>query len=148
MVGTDIKLPIFNGNGLEDPEQHWFLGDTVWIVRQIQDENIKKEQMITTLWGHVLDWYMKFSIVPVGVVPKTLNEIRLGLIDEFKKSKSKSQCIIDIKEIKQLPTKSVWDFDQRFKTLMANVTFQMLDMQHKECFIVSLLTHIQMSLMQ
>ena len=25
MVGNDIKLPIFNGNGLEDPEKHWFL---------------------------------------------------------------------------------------------------------------------------
>ena len=42
---------------------------------------------------------MKFSIVPVGVVPKTLNEIRLGLIDEFKKPKSKSQCIIEIRVI-------------------------------------------------
>ena len=24
MAGTDIKFPIFNGNGLEDPEQHYF----------------------------------------------------------------------------------------------------------------------------
>ena len=83
--------------------------------------------MITTLRGRALDWYMKFSIVPVGVVPKTLNEIQLRLIDEFKKPKSESQCIIEIKEIKQLPTEYVWDFDQRFKTLMAKVSFQMLD---------------------
>ena len=65
--------------------------------------------MITTLRGHALEWYMKFSIVPVGVVPKTLNEIRLEFIDKFKKLKSKSQCITDIKEIKKLPTKYVWD---------------------------------------
>ena len=25
MAGNDIKLPIFNGNGLEYPKQHWFL---------------------------------------------------------------------------------------------------------------------------
>ena len=29
MAGDDIKLPIFNGNGLEDPEQHWFLCEAV-----------------------------------------------------------------------------------------------------------------------
>ena len=104
MVGDDIKLPIFNGNGLEDREQHWFLCEVVWTVRQIHDENIKKAQMITTLRGRTLHWYMKLSIVSVGVVPKTLNEIRLGLIDVFKKSKSESQCITEIKETKQLPT--------------------------------------------
>ena len=25
MVEDDMRLPIFNGNGLEDPKQHWFL---------------------------------------------------------------------------------------------------------------------------
>ena len=52
----------------------------------------------------MLDWYMKFYIVLVGVVPKTLNEIRIGLIDEFKKLKSESQFITEIKEIKKLST--------------------------------------------
>ena len=42
MAGAKIKLPIFNGNRLEDPEQHWYLCDIVWTVRKIQDENIKK----------------------------------------------------------------------------------------------------------
>ena len=142
MDGIDIKLPIFNGNGLEEQEQHLFMCDAVCTVRQIQDQNIKKAQMITTLWGHALEWYMKFSLVPVGVVPKTLNEIRLGLIDEFKKLKSGSQCITKIKEIKQLPTESIWDFDQRYKTLMAKVSFQMSDVQHEEWFIIALLPQI------
>ena len=31
MPGNDIKFPIFNGNGLEDLEQHWFLCEAVWI---------------------------------------------------------------------------------------------------------------------
>ena len=88
MAEANIKLPIFNGNGLEDLEQHWFLCEAIWTVQQIQDENIKKAHMITTLRGHALDWYMKCSIVPVGFVLKTLDEIRVGLIAEFRKPKS------------------------------------------------------------
>ena len=98
--------------------------------------------MITTLQGRVLDWYMKFFIVPVGVVLKTLNEIRVALIDEFKNPKSESQCITEIKEIRKLPTESVWDFNQIFNTLMAKVSFQMSDVQHKEWFIATLLPQI------
>ena len=148
MVGTDIKLPIFNANGLEDLKQHWFQCEYVWIVKQIQDKNIKKGQMITTLRGRALDWYMKFSTVLVGVVPKTLNEIRLRLIDEFKKLNSESQCITEIKEIKKLINESVGDFDQIFKTLMAKVSFQMPDVQHKEWFIATLFPHIRTLLKQ
>ena len=43
---------------------------------------------------------------------------------------------------------SVWDFDQWFKTLMAKLSFQMSNVQHKEWFIVALLPHIRGSLMQ
>ena len=35
MAGADIKLPIFNGNGLEDREIHWFLSEAVGTMRQI-----------------------------------------------------------------------------------------------------------------
>ena len=67
--------------------------------------------MITTLRCRALDWYMKFSIVPVGDVSKTLNKIRMGMIDELRKPNSESKCIIEIKEIKQLLTKFVWGLD-------------------------------------
>ena len=69
------------------------------------------------------------------------------MICGFRKPKSESQCITDIKEIKQALTNMVWDFDQWFKTLMAKVIFQMFDVQHKEWFIVALLPHIQGLLM-
>ena len=71
----------------------------------------------------MIDWYMKFSIVPVGFMQKTLDKIQVGMIDEFKKPKSDSKCITEIKEIKQLPIESLWDFDQRIKTLMTKVSF-------------------------
>ena len=70
------------------------------------------------------------------------------MIFEFRKPKSKSQCITKIKEIKQELAETVWDFDQRFETLMAKVSFQMSDVRHKEWFIVVLLPHVQGPLIQ
>ena len=64
------------------------------------------------------------------------------MISEFRKPKSESQCIIEIKEIKQELVEMVWDFDEWFKLMMAKVSFQMLDVQHKDQFIVALLPHI------
>ena len=72
----------------------------------------------------------------------------MGLIDDFRKPKFESQCITEIKEIKQLPTKYFRYFNQIFKTLMAKVSFQMSDVQHKEWFIATLLPHIRTLLMQ
>ena len=55
MAGHDIRLPTFNGNGPEDPEQHWFICEAVWMVCLVQNVDLKKAQMITTLRGRVLD---------------------------------------------------------------------------------------------
>ena len=70
------------------------------------------------------------------------------MIKEFKKPKSESQCIIELKDIKQLPTELVWDFDQKFKALIDQVSFEFAPEQHKEWFIVALLPHIRLPLMQ
>jgi hypothetical protein len=70
------------------------------------------------------------------------------LIAEFKKPKLESQCIIELKEIKQNVVELMWEFDQRFKTLTGPLTFQIPDEQKKEWFIASLLPHIKVPLMQ
>ena len=75
MVGAYIRLPTFNGNGAEYPEQHWFLCKVVWMVLLVHKADIKKAQMIMTLWGRTLDWFMKFCVVPVGTPQNTLDEI-------------------------------------------------------------------------
>ena len=67
MVGNDIKFSIFNGNGVEDPEKHWFLCESMWSMRQVQDEAIIKDQRITNLRGSALDWYMKLYVVPTRI---------------------------------------------------------------------------------
>ena len=67
MSRGDIKLPIFNGNGLEDLDKNWILCEVVWTMRQVWDEAIKRAKMITTFRGRALDWYMKFYVVLVGI---------------------------------------------------------------------------------
>ena len=100
MVGDEVKLPIFHGNRTKDPEQYWFLCEAVWTVRQTIDDDVKKGQLATTLWGHALDWYIKFVQVSTGTSTKTLDVVRKSLIEEFRKPKYEAQYIIEMKEIK------------------------------------------------
>ena len=104
--------------------------------------------MIMNLRGRVLDWYMKFSIVPAGVSQKMLNHIHVGIIYVFRKTNFELQCITEINKSSSEPTESVWDCHHRFKTLMDKVIFQMLDIQHKVWFVATFLLHIWIPLMQ
>jgi hypothetical protein len=88
---------------------------SVWSIKQITNEAVKRTQFSTTLRDHTLRWYMK--LVQGIAQPKPLNEIKNALVAEFKKPKSESQCIIELKEIKKRVVEPVWEFDQRFKTL-------------------------------
>jgi hypothetical protein len=145
-MADEMRLPIFRGDGSEDPDQHWFLCEAVWSIKQVTDEAVKRAQFSTTLRDHALSWYMKFSSGPGQ--PKPLNDIKTALSAEFKKPKSESQCITELKEIKQKVTEPVWEFDQRFKTLTGHLSFQIPDEQNKEWFIAALLPHIRVPLMQ
>ena len=127
MAGDEMKLPIFNGSGADDPEQYWLLCEAIWTAWQTIDDDDKKSQLATTLRDHTLEWFIRFTRVPQGGTTKKLDEMRIRLFEEFKKSKSKSQYITELKEIKQFPTETIWDFDQGFKTLMAWVSFHMSD---------------------
>jgi hypothetical protein len=87
------------------------------------------------------------STTPTGQV-RTQTIIRQALLKEFKKSKFESQYITELKEIKQMKTNFVWDYDQIFKDLMGRLTFQILDQEHREWFIMGLLPHILCLLVQ
>jgi hypothetical protein len=85
---------------------------------------------------------MKYkAIVPVGQT-RSLTEIKRDLLREFQKPKLESQCITEIKEIKQQTGETIWDYDQWFKILLDRLTFQIQDVQHREWFIAGLLPHI------
>ena len=66
---------------------------------------------------------MRFTWVPQGGTAKALDEICMGLFEEFKKMKFEAQYITELREIKKFPNEIIWDFDQLFKTLMAGVNF-------------------------
>jgi hypothetical protein len=114
--------------------------------KNVTDESIKRNQFSTTLRDRTLSWYMK--LVQGIAHPKTLNSIKNALIADFKKPKLESQCITELKEIKQKVPKPIWEFDQRLKTLTSRLTFQIPDEKNKEWFIASLLPHIRVPLMQ
>ena len=96
----DIKLPIFRGTELEDPNQHWFLCKAVWNVKQVIDNNVNMAQLTTTFKDRALNQFMKYTDGQVRI----LAQVKVVLIVEFKKPKSESQCITELKEIKQKPT--------------------------------------------
>lgn len=64
-MGGDMKLPVFKGSRLEDPEKHWFLCDVVWNVKQVTYDDIKMAHFTTTFKDRVLNWFMKYSNVQV-----------------------------------------------------------------------------------
>ena len=78
----------------------------------------------------------------------TLAKIKPTLLKEFKKPKSESQYITELKEIKQVQTELVQDYDQCFKDMMGRLTFQIPDQQHQEWFIAGLLPHVRRPLIQ
>ena len=140
----DIKLLVFRGTGLEDLHQHWFQCEDVRNVKQVTYDNVKMAQLTTMFRDRALNWFMKYSHGKM----RTFAEVRVALSSEFKKPKSESQCITEPKEIKQKPTESVWEFDQKFKTLLDQVSFDITLQQDQEWFITALLPHIRLSLMQ
>jgi hypothetical protein len=85
---NDMRLPIFKGDRSEDLDQHWFLCEAIWSIKNITDEDVKINWSSTTLRDLTLSWYMK--LIQRLVHLKTLNEIKNALVVEFKKPKSKS----------------------------------------------------------
>ena len=94
-VHDDIKLPVFKGTGSEDPEQFWFLCEAVWTAKNITDIDVRRAQLITSFRDRALTWFMKFASTQNPI----LADIKAALIREFKKPKSESQCITELKEI-------------------------------------------------
>ena len=70
MARDEMKLPIFNGNGTDDPEQYWFLWEAIWTARQTINDDVKKCQLATTLRGRALEWFMRFTWVLGEVLQK------------------------------------------------------------------------------
>jgi hypothetical protein len=108
-MADEMRLPIFRGDGFEYPDQHWFLCESIWNIKNVIDEAAKRTQFSTMLRDQALSWYMK--LVQGLEQPKPLNEIKNAMIAEFKKPNLESQCITKPKEINKKVAKPVWEFD-------------------------------------
>jgi hypothetical protein len=38
----EMRLLIFRGDGFEDPDQHWFLCEAIWNIKNVTDEVVKR----------------------------------------------------------------------------------------------------------
>jgi hypothetical protein len=74
----EVRLPTFRGDGSKDMDQHCFLCEAIWSIKNVICEAVKRAQFSTTLRDCTLRWYMKF--VQGVVQPKPLNEIKTTLI--------------------------------------------------------------------
>jgi hypothetical protein len=58
-MADEMRLPIFRGDGSEDPDHHWFLCEAIWNIKNVTEEAVKRTHFSTTLRDHALSWYMK-----------------------------------------------------------------------------------------
>jgi hypothetical protein len=50
----EMRLPIFRGDGSEDPDKHWFLCEAVWNIKNATYKSVKRAQFSTTLRDRAL----------------------------------------------------------------------------------------------
>ena len=67
----------------------------MWTTKSIMDQDTKRVQLVTSFRDHALTWFMKFS----STQNHALADIKAAMIKEFKKPKSESQCITELREI-------------------------------------------------
>ena len=73
----------------------------------------------------------------------TIAEIKNTFKQQFKKPKSYSQIVVDLKDFKKGPSESAWEANQWLKKVIREGGFQYDDRQHTEWFIAMLLSHLR-----
>lgn len=145
---TILKVPIFHRIGKYDVEQHWFIYEEIWVVKQTIDENAKIEYLETTFRERYLMWYMKFKDTTLAKQARSLAQIKKSLLKEFQNPKLESQCITKIKDNKHQSIESIWYYGQIFKILLDMIMFQILYSQYVKWYIAGFLPHIRIQLTQ
>lgn len=93
-MATSIKLQNFKGIENEDVDQLWFVADDVWTTQHINNDNVNKLNLDTTFQECMFDWYMRYMAVhPISMI----DELKTTLKEQFKKLKSYSQCMTELK---------------------------------------------------
>ena len=69
---------------------------------------VKRVQLSLAFEGRALDWYMGYIVQNVNA---TIEDIKNAMKHQFKKPKSYSQIMVDLKDFKKGPSESVWEAD-------------------------------------
>jgi hypothetical protein len=75
------------------------------------------------------------------IVTRTIADMKKLLLNEFQKPNSEDQYINEMILIRKKLGDSVWEIDHRFKCLKGNLKYEIIDMQHRQLFVISLLPH-------
>ena len=120
-------------------EQLWFVTESVWTAQNVASDAVKRAQLSLAFEGRILDWYMGY----IGQhANSTVEEVKNALKQQFKKPKSYSKMVVDLKDFKQGPSESMWEANQQLKKVIREGGFQYDDIQHTKSFIVMLLPHL------
>ena len=108
-MATHLKLPTFKGVGDEDMDRFWFVAVSSWTVQNVASDMVKRAQLSIVFEKRALDWYMWY-IAHNG--SPSIQDIKDTLKHQFRKPKSYSQLVAEVKDFKQGVSKSVWEADQ------------------------------------
>ena len=140
-----MKLPLFKGLKNEDPDQFWFVVNTVWEAQGVTYDHMKKATLVSALKDCTLTWYIKYSN---NNPTAGLAEIQTMLNKEFSRPKSEAHSIMGFKEITMKPSETPWKLDWKFNCKICEANMNLIDGQHHEWFVTSLLPHLRVVMSQ
>jgi hypothetical protein len=95
-------------------------------AKQITYEDKKFTQLAIILKDCALEWYTSLDVnIPQGA-PKTITEVKKILVNEFQKPSFKEQYMNEMTEIRQKPSESIWEIDQRFKRMEGKLKYSII----------------------
>ena len=99
-------------------------------------DTVKRVQLSLAFEDRALDWYIRYIAQNGGA---SIQYIKDALEHQFRKPKSYSQLVEEVKHFKQGVSESVWEADQRLKKEIREGGFEYDDRWHTEWFIAMLL---------
>jgi len=136
---------MFKGVENEYLDQFWFVIRAIWEAQGVTDDNIKKATLVSALKDRALTWHIKHS----NDNPNAgISDIQIVLNREFSRPKSEAQSIIRLKEIMMIPGETPWELVQRLKCMIREANMTLMNGQHREWFVSSLMSHLRNALLQ
>ena len=101
----------------EDPRRHWFVCERMWDAADVTDNDKQITQFVSALRKRALMWYMNFTKNQT----RSKVDIKANFLAFFKIEDVAHLVVQKLKDIKQVPGESVWEYDKRFKDLLSQI---------------------------